>query len=215
MKKPIKKIPIRDQIYQTIKAGIMEGKYKSGSRLSIASLSKELHVSNSPVREAISMLNRDGLVDIYPNSGPSVIKFSEKRLANIAQAILSMLLGAFEICQQMDKVDDLIGRLQTALKEQIEHLEADSLQEYVKYSISFERAFVTCCGNPYMIKQYSEMEDLLYLTVLYNHWYIDKGRRHTVLEHQQILGAIIEGDFAAARILLSRHYNRFQLTDKE
>lgn len=216
MKKTIKKSPIRIQVYDTIKAGILNGKYQSGCRLSIASLSKELNVSNSPVREAISMLHRDGLVDIYPNSGYSVIKFSNKRLSNITQAILSMLLGAFELCQQMDKIDELIGLLQNALKEQIAHLNADTLQEYVRYSISFETAFITCCDNPYLSRQYSGMEDLFYLTVLYNYRYVDKGRNHTVMEHQHILGEIIEGDYIAAKQLISDHYNRFQqFTEKE
>lgn len=213
MNKPIKKAPIRDQIYDIIKASILGGKYEPGDRLSIAAISKELHVSNSPVREAISMLNRDGLVDIYPNSGPSVIKFSNKRLANIAQAILSMLLGAFEICQQSDKMDDLVGLLQNALKMQIAHTNADTMQEYVRYSIGFESAFIKCCDNPYMTKQYTEIEDLFYLVVLYNQIHIEKGPQHTVLEHQQILGAITSGDYLAAKDLLSKHYNRFQLKE--
>ncbi len=214
MNKPIKKAPIRDQIYDIIKENILAGKYEPGSRLSIAAISKELNVSNSPVREAISMLNKDGLVDIYPNSGPSVIRFSDRRLANIAQAILSMLLGAFEICQQSDKMDQLVGLLQEALKAQIAHLEAETIQEYVRYSIGFENAFIRCCNNPYMTKQYSEMEDLFYLVVLYNQWHIEKTRNHTVIEHQQILGAITRGDYPAAKDLLSKHYNRFQLEDE-
>ena len=64
--KIFKKIPIRDRIYNEIKADIMKGKYEPGDRLSITSISKTMKVSNSPVREAISMLNRDGLVDIFP-----------------------------------------------------------------------------------------------------------------------------------------------------
>lgn len=213
MNKPSRKGPIREQIYDVIRQDIISGKYEPGSRLSITSLSRELNVSNSPVREAISMLGRAGLVDIYPNSGPSVIKFSEERLASIAQAILSMLLGAFEICQQMRKIDELIHLLQKSLRAQIDHLNAETLQEYVRYSIAFENAFISCCSNQYMTKQYTEIEDLFYFTVLYNHSYIDRGRNHTVMEHQQILGAIIEGDYETAKVLLSRHYNRFQLSD--
>ncbi len=212
MHKPIKKAPIREQIYDIIKHNIIEGKYEPGSKLSITSLSKELNVSNSPVREAISMLNRDGLVDVYPNSGPSVIKFSERRLAHIAQAILSMLLGAFEICQQTGQMDTLIDLLQKSLKTQIDHLEVEEMQEYVRYSINFEGVFIACCDNPYITRQYRQIEDLFYMVVLYNHWYIDKNRNHTVIEHQQILGAIKSGNYTLAKDLLSAHYNRFQLT---
>lgn len=210
MKKSSKKIPIRDKIYNEIKADIMKGKYEPGSRLSITSISKAMKVSNSPVREAISMLNRDGLVDIFPNSGPLVIKLSDKKLSDIAQAILSMLLGAFEICQQTGKIDQLIDLLNKALNAQIHHPQDSIEQEYVRCSIGFENAFIVCCDNPYITRQYTAIEDLFYLIVLYNQQRIETGRSHTIMEHQQILGAITGGDYASAKMLLSRHYNRFQ-----
>ncbi len=95
----------------------------------------------------------------------------------------------------------------------IGHLEVDNMQEYVRYSISFESAFITCCDNPYITRQYGQIEDLFYMIVLYNHWHIDRSRNHTVMEHQQILSAIISGDYSTAKDLLSAHYNRFQLNE--
>lgn len=210
MEKSIKKVPIREQIYNLLKESIIERKYMPGQKLSISSISRDLDVSNSPVREAISMLERDGLVEIYPNAGPSVITFSNEKLIQIAQAILSMLLGAFELCLQTGRTDSLIALLQKALKEQKLHLQAETEQEYVKYSIAFESAFIQCCCNPYITRQYSEIEDLFYLTVLYDHWYIDTVRMQALMEHQQILSAIISGDMDKAKLLLTRHYNRFQ-----
>ena len=210
MDRRLNRTPIREQIYNIIKKNIIELKYQPGERLSIMSISKELNVSNSPVREAISMLERDGLVEIYPNAGPSVITFSNKRLGHIAQAILSMLLGSFEICLQSQQTDTLIELLQKALKEQMGHMNLESQPEYAKYSIAFDAAFVACCNNPYISKQYAEIEGLFYLTVLYDQWYIDTNRMEAIVEHQQILGAIMNGKFETAKTLLSKHYNRFR-----
>ena len=215
MKRTSKKIPIRDKIYNEIKADIMKGTYEPGSRLSITSISKAMKVSNSPVREAISMLNRDGLVDIFPNSGPLVIKLSDKKLSDIAQAILSMLLGAFEICQQTGKIDQLTVLLNQALNAQIHHPQNSTVQDYVRCSIGFEKAFIVCCNNPYITRQYTAIEDLFYLVVLYNQQRIETGRSHTIMEHQQILGAITGGDYTAAKTLLSMHYNRFQNSESK
>lgn len=210
MQKTVKKAPIREQIYDILKSNIMERRYDFGSRLSISAISREMQVSNSPVREAISMLERDGLVETYPNAGPSVIAFSNNQLVSIAQTILSMLLGAFELCQHMDRIDDLIASLQNALKEQKLHQDVESEQEYARYSIAFEAAFIDCCQNRYLSKQYREIEDLFYLTVMYDHWYIDPVRTQAVLEHQQILTTIMTGDYDAARRLIIRHYDRFE-----
>ena len=208
----VKKEPIKDQIYHIIKRRILNMEYEPGKRLSIMSISRELNVSNSPVREAVSMLERDGLVETYPNAGPSVISFSEEKLAKVAEAILSMLLGALEICEQNDKLDTLIGMLQKALKEQISNLNIDSEQEYARYSIAFEAAFIACCENPYMTKQYTQIEDLFYLIVMYDQFYIHKVRTQAALEHQQILGFIMDGRLDKAKELLSKHYYRFKKT---
>jgi DNA-binding GntR family transcriptional regulator len=186
--------------------------YESGKKLSIMAISRELNISNSPVREAISMLERDGLVESYPNAGPSVISFSNEKLAQVAEAILSMLLGALEICEQNEKLDDLIGMLQKALKEQISNLHLEDDQEYAHYSIAFEAAFISCCNNPYISRQYKQIEDLFYLIVMYDQYYIHPARTQAALEHQQILGFIMDGRLDKAKELLSKHYYRFKKT---
>jgi len=206
----VKKEPIKEQIYHIIKKRILNMEYEPGKRLSIMSISRELNVSNSPVREAISMLERDGLVETYPNAGPSVISFSEEKLAQVAEAILSMLLGALEICEQNDRLDTLIGMLQKAVKEQITHLNMESEQEYARYSISFEAALIECCNNPYISRQYTQIEDLFYLIVMYDQFYIHPVRTQAALEHQQILGHIMDGRLDKAKELLCKHYYRFQ-----
>lgn len=209
MKKTIKKAPIREQIYEIIKNDIMIRRYNPGDKLSIASISKELDVSNSPVREAISMLERDGLVETYPNAGSSVISMSQQRLAHIADAIAAMLLGAFEICERTGKIDTLISMMQDALKVQLQHIDIEDEQEYVRYSIAFEFSLIKCCENPYIARQYSQIADLFCLIVLYDQWYIDTNRRVAMMEHQNILGAIMDGDFVKAKELLYNHYHRF------
>lgn len=210
MRKRVKKAPIREQIYDIIKNDIMDRKYSPGEHLSIASISKELDVSNSPVREAISMLERDGLVETYPNAGSTVVSLSDEKLSLIAEAIVGMLLGSFEIVQRTNKVDTLVEMLQQTLKEQIKHVDDESEQDYALYSIKFEASFIRCCENSYITRQYSAIEDLFYLVVLYDHWYIDTNRKFAVVEHQKILGSIMDGDFEKTKRLLYDHYNRFQ-----
>jgi len=121
-----------------------------------------------------------------------------------------MLLGALEICVQNDKIDTLVGMLQKAVKEQIIHLNLESEQEYARYSISFEAALIACCNNPYISRQYRQIEDLFYLIVMYDQFYIHPVRTQAALEHQQILGYIMDGRLDKAKELLCKHYYRFQ-----
>ena len=205
--------PIYQQIIRVLRTQIVSGIYPPGSRFpAVRELALEAGVNPNTMQRALAELERDGLVETYPNAGPSVITISENRLAQVAEAILSMLLGSLEICEQKGRIDQLISMLQSALKIQMDHLQMKDEHQYARYSIAFEAAFVECCENPYMSRQYSQIEDLFYLIVMYDQFYIHTVRTQAVLEHQQILGCLMDGRLDKAKDLLSKHYNRFKMT---
>ena len=53
---------IRDRIYDMLRSEILSGGFAPGDDLNILSISKQLGVSCAPVREALNMLNKDGLI---------------------------------------------------------------------------------------------------------------------------------------------------------
>lgn len=61
-----------DRIYRALRDRIMFGDIKSGARLVHRDLSREFEASNTPVIEALRRLERDGLVEQYPNYGAAV-----------------------------------------------------------------------------------------------------------------------------------------------
>ena len=60
---------LTDDIYEAIKASLMDGVLSPGARLSIDGLARELSVSQTPVREALARLEADGLTRSVPNRG--------------------------------------------------------------------------------------------------------------------------------------------------
>ncbi len=63
---------LRDKAYSFIRNGISAGLFTAGDRLSPAALAKQLGVSHIPIREAISQLHSEGLVDQIPRRGAFV-----------------------------------------------------------------------------------------------------------------------------------------------
>ena len=61
---------LADRVFQTLREQILQGIYKPGQKFNIDQLARDLGVSNTPIREAMSRLERLGLVEIIPYCGP-------------------------------------------------------------------------------------------------------------------------------------------------
>lgn len=76
----IKKTSLREQIIDAIRDAIIEGKFKPGEKISEQELSEQLGVSRTPIREAIQILQQQGLLRIIPKSGTYVTKVDVEEL---------------------------------------------------------------------------------------------------------------------------------------
>lgn len=73
-------LPLRDVVFNTLRQGILTGELKPGERLTEIHLANRLGVSRTPIREAIRMLELDGLVTMMPRRGAEVARISTQDL---------------------------------------------------------------------------------------------------------------------------------------
>ncbi|HEY0297342.1 MAG TPA: GntR family transcriptional regulator [Bordetella sp.] len=85
---------LRQQVYDALKARITTGKFPSDAHLFEISLAKELNVSRTPVREALAMLVRDGLL-VQLARGFRFPRFSEQEIIEIIE--IRLLLEPYAI----------------------------------------------------------------------------------------------------------------------
>lgn len=69
--------------YHHLRERILQGHLPPGHRLVIGSLAAQLHMSPIPVREALSLLQREGLVTVRPHAGASVSEVSLRSIEEI------------------------------------------------------------------------------------------------------------------------------------
>ena len=74
---------LRDQIVDQIQIMICEKYFPPGSQLREVELTKQLGVSRTPLREALILLQRDGLVVNHPNRGVFVREFDDQDIEEI------------------------------------------------------------------------------------------------------------------------------------
>lgn len=78
-------LPLRDVVFQTLRQSILTGKMEPGERLMEVQLADELGVSRTPVREAIRMLELEGLVVMIPRRGAQVASITEQDLRDVLE----------------------------------------------------------------------------------------------------------------------------------
>lgn len=69
--------PIRDIVYESLRDAIMQGQCEAGERLVELQLAEQFSVSRTPVREALRMLEQDGLAVAVPRRGTVVSRLMQ------------------------------------------------------------------------------------------------------------------------------------------
>jgi DNA-binding GntR family transcriptional regulator len=75
--------PLRDQVRDELRARITDGRAKPGDRVYEKAVAEELGVSRIPVREAIRMLESEGLVSVQPRRGVVVRKLDRRAVEDL------------------------------------------------------------------------------------------------------------------------------------
>lgn len=65
----IQRLSLRDQVREQLEDWLADGRIKSGAKLDADRLAKAMGVSRTPLREALSALAQDGLVEAIPHRG--------------------------------------------------------------------------------------------------------------------------------------------------
>ena len=106
---------LSDMVVLYIKNRILEGSLKSGDKLIEADISAALNTSRAPVREAMRILNEQGIVSFLPRKGNHVLEMTKEELSevfeirtNLEMRILQKLVMEQMLCpedfRELDKM---------------------------------------------------------------------------------------------------------------
>lgn len=206
---------LRDTAYQQIRERLLSGAFRPGSRLSHRALAKEIGVSFIPVREALSQLASEGLVEHRPSVGTFVAELSREELAEIFDlrealechvvARIAGQLGPADLAalrQQVELQQAIIDELTAAGQD---HWNASQLARWRTSDASFHLVLLRAAGNCRLLKTVIDLR-VIARTVGYQ----QQGRNSTSLariatDHANIVAALASGDAAAARAFMAQH----------
>jgi len=193
----------KEIIYETLKNEIYNGDLKFNEKLVINSLAKRFNSSEIPVREAMSLLQSDELIEIKPHIGAIVKPLSEKDVRNILELRIELEGLATRLATERLTKEDL-DFLRMVLDASIAAHERDEYDRFEELNIQFHNAIYKKSNNQLLTKT---INDLWKNTNRYPSIFernLDHIRK-SINEHEGIYEAIVEKDSAKAEYLMIQH----------
>ena len=155
-------LPLRDVVFNTLRQAILRGELKPGERLMEIALSQRLGVSRTPVREAIRMLEQEGLVIMIPRKGAQVAEISEKDLKDVLEVRLGLEELAVRIaCQRI--TEEELEELEQAMKEFEEAMKRDDLGALAAADVKVHEVIYGSTHNKRLVQIISNIREQIFL----------------------------------------------------
>lgn len=140
-------LTLPDQIAQKISDAIAMGVYRPGDRIPEVEVAQSLQVSRAPVREALRILEKDGIVTMLPNRGARVTHLSAREVEDLFE-IRRLLFGwvAERLCREANEAQ--LGQIESRI-ETLERLapQARRETEYMQAVYQLPALIADLAGN--------------------------------------------------------------------
>lgn len=200
---PESKPQINETAYLALREKIISGELAPGAPLSERAICEELEVSRTPLREAIKMLAREGLVDISATRRARVASLSLDEAANMLTLLAALEgLSGEQACQKISAKDiAYLETLQAAMR--VSHERGD-LAAYFDLNQKIHLEILRIADNKVLAEMFGNLNARLRhvrrrLNPTPGRWL------QAVTEHEQILVYLKKGEGKKLRALMEDH----------
>lgn len=204
-------------ITDTLRSSILAGEFRPGERIYEVSLSEQLKVSRTPIREALKVLAGESLLDYTPNRGYHVREYSVDDIVQ-AYEIRAALEGlAAKRAAQLGMAEQERAIVEAALRDG-EHLlnksrlSAVDRNQYGIINAAIHSAIHTACQSRMlrdMLRQSQQIAPSSHRNVIAFEL-SDVRRRHD--DHHRIYEAILCRDSGRAELLMRDHVESIKVS---
>ncbi|WP_417210058.1 GntR family transcriptional regulator [Antarctobacter sp.] len=192
-----------EQIATRLRRDILRGLLPPGTPVKERDHAAELGVSRTPMREAIRMLAKEGLVQLRPARSPIVAKPSFEEVANNIEVMAALeVLSVRLACQRASDVEiDEIAEVADRMERDYDTFDRLDLFEV---DMSFHRAIAQAANNPVLAETHAAL-----LARLWRARYLSASRKRSrdrvLRQHADIVAALRARDAVAAQAHVQAH----------
>ena len=189
-------LPLRDVVFNTLREAILKGELKPGERLMELQLAAKLGVSRTPIREAIRMLEQEGLAVTIPRKGAEVAKMTEKDMEDVLQ------------------IRDALDALTETMHEFEESTKSKDLKKIAAADVQFHDIIYQATGNPKLVNMLNNLREQMYR---YRVEYLKDERNYPTLmrEHSEIVEGLMTKDKGRVTEAMHKHVKNQVVAVKE
>jgi DNA-binding GntR family transcriptional regulator len=193
-----------DGVYRVLRAAILDGTVPPGGQLREAHIAADLGISRSPLREALTKLEEEGLIVKIPYRGAFVAEVSAQDVAEIDSIRLLVEPYAAELAFEALRGPERSRLLQTT-EDLRAALEKNDIPASVDAHLGFHRLFYDLSGNGALRNLWHGWETKLRLYLSVDHQTYDDPRDLAV-EHERLAAVALEGSIDEFREELAAHF---------
>jgi DNA-binding GntR family transcriptional regulator len=203
-----KRVTMKDQVYDTLRTLILNGKLVPGQPLVEAALSAQLGTSKTPLREAFLRLEADGLVVLSPHKGATVSPLSLKELRDSQFVRLALEVAAVPLIAKLITPAEL-EQARYCLARMRAETEAGDWDTYRLFHRQFHVVLFQATRNDALAKLLLDLFDGLQRYSQFclernaGYWHRDER------EHHDAFAAVERGDVEAYRATFASMNDRF------
>jgi len=198
-----------DAVHQALKEAILSSVLHPGERLNVNSLAQQLGVSLTPVRHAIQLLAKEGLVEVKPRSGTFVATVSAEDLRDTFELRCALECLAVEKAvrrirpPELRRLKALVRSMRAPIKDEA------ARKQYEEDNKEFHLILLRAAGNRRLMETYEALNAYIKIARIHASE-SDWGDRlsQDQDEHQAIVNAVEQGKTAQAVKAMRKHILR-------
>ncbi len=205
-------LPLRDVVFHTLREAILRGDLKPGERLMELQLAEKLGVSRTPIREAIRMLEQEGLAVTMPRRGAEVARMTLKDMEDVLEIREALDELAVRIaCARI--TDEQLKKLSEVKKQFESSTQTGDVKQIAEADVSFHDVIYEATGNPKLVTLLNNLREQVYR---YRVEYIKNPKNYPVLikEHEAILQSLKDREVDRAVSAMQEHVSNQALAVK-
>jgi DNA-binding GntR family transcriptional regulator len=177
----------KQKVFESVRNFIIDPGLPPGSKIDEAYLAESLGVSKTPIREALSVLAAEGIVEIKPNRGSFKVKLTDQDITEIMLIRESLECLCVRLAAENMK-KDVIKELGDLLDEfEAKDFEKE-YQSYIETNIRFYEIIYRTAKSPKLVNLIQSMRDLTQMIRL-KYMKNPDNVRYSLTAHRELIAA--------------------------